>query len=144
MLSQSRRGLEGSDSPAAGAEVGKEVAQLRQIEGQLRISNDDYWATQTGILLREIEAWSAQADHRSEEAVAMMRHAADEEDVIEKLPITPGPIVPAREQLGDLLLEQNQPALAAKEFATTLINSPGRRGAVRGAATAATDSPTHK
>ena len=45
-----------------------------------------------------------------------MRASADEEDAIEKLPVTPGPIVPAREQLGYLLLEQNQPALALKEF----------------------------
>ena len=52
-------------------------------------------------------AWSAQADGKPDEAVALMRAAADEEDAIEKLPVTPGPILPAREQLGDLLLEQN-------------------------------------
>jgi hypothetical protein len=67
----------------------------------------------------------------------MMRAAADEEDAVEKLPMTPGPIVPAREQLGYLLLEQNQPGPALKEFNTALVNAPGRRGAVRGAAQAA-------
>ena len=65
-----------------------------------------------------------------------MRAAADEEDAIEKLPVTPGPIVPAREQLGYLYIEQNQPRLALKEFETALVNAPGRRGALQGAAKA--------
>jgi hypothetical protein len=118
------------------AEARKEVAELREIEGQLRTSDNHYWAIQTGILLREIEAWSAQADHKSDEAVAMMRQAADDEDAIEKLPVTPGPIVPAREQLGDLLLEQNQTRLALREFEAALANTPGRHGALQGAARA--------
>jgi Tfp pilus assembly protein PilF len=65
-----------------------------------------------------------------------MRLAADEEDGIEKLPVTPGPIVPAREQLGYLLLEQNRPDLARQEFEKALVNSPGRRGAQFGVARA--------
>ncbi len=82
-------------------------------------------------------AWSAQADNKLHEAEALTRASADEEDAIEKLPVTPGPIVPAREQLGSLLLEQNHPALALKEFEIALANAPGRRGAVQGAARAA-------
>jgi hypothetical protein len=66
-----------------------------------------------------------------------MRAAADEEDAVEKLPVTPGPIVPAREQLGSLLLEQNHPAAALKEFQVALVNAPGRRGAMQGEARAA-------
>ena len=119
------------------AEAHKEIDQLRQIEGQLRAAASDYWATQVGILGRELMAWSAQADNKFDQAVALMREAADEEDAIEKLPVTPGPIVPAREQLGDLLLEQGHPDLAAKEFKTALANAPGRRGALQGAARAA-------
>jgi tetratricopeptide (TPR) repeat protein len=119
------------------AEARKELAQLRQIEEQLRASGNDYWATQTSILVREVVAWSAQADHSSKEAIGVMRQAADEEDAIEKLPVNPGPIVPAREQLGDLLLEQNQPGLALKEFGTALENAPGRYRALQGAARAA-------
>ncbi len=119
------------------AEARKELGQLTQIERQLRASGNDYWATQTGILLREVAAWTAQADHRPKEAKAVLRQAADDEDAIEKLPVTPGPIVPAREQLGDLLLEQNQPDLARREFAAAFTNAPGRHGAVQGAARAA-------
>ena len=113
-----------------------ETDKLGQIEQQLRTSGNDYWATQVGILRREVMAWSAQANRKPDEAAALMRASADDEDAVEKLPVTPGPIVPAREQLGYLLLEQNHRDLALKEFQTALINAPGRRGALQGAARA--------
>ena len=113
------------------------VERLRQIEEQLRASGNDYWAVQVAILRREVMAWAAQSEGKPDKAVALMRAAADEEDAIEKLPVTPGPMIPAREQLGSLLLEQNHPDLARKEFEITLVGSPGRRGALQGAARAA-------
>ena len=119
------------------SEARSEVDRLRQIEEQLRTLGNSYWATQVAILTREVVAWSAQADGKPDEAAALMRTSADEEDAIEKLPVTPGPIVPAREQLGYLLLEQNHPHLALKEFQTALTNAPGRHGALQGAAQAA-------
>jgi hypothetical protein len=123
------------------AEAQPEADRLRQIETQLRSSanqpSNDYWATQVDILAHEVVAWSAEADGKHEQAVTLLRAAADQEDGIEKLPVTPGPIVPAREQLGYLLLKQNQPQLAATEFQTALSNTPGRRGALQGAARAA-------
>jgi len=119
------------------AEARMEIDRLQQLEDQLRTSGNDYWATQVEILRREIMAWSAQANGKPEEATALMRGSADEEDAIEKLPVTPGPIVPAREQLGYLLLDQNHPTLALKEFETVLSNAPGRRGALQGAAKSA-------
>jgi tetratricopeptide (TPR) repeat protein len=119
------------------AEARTAIEELRQIEEQLRTSGNDYWATQVEILTREVMAWSAQKGGKPDEAAALLRASADEEDAIEKLPVTPGPIVPAREQLGYLLLEQNHAGQALKEFQTALANSPGRRGAVQGAAHAA-------
>jgi tetratricopeptide (TPR) repeat protein len=77
-------------------------------------------------------AWSAQAEGETNEARNLLRKAADDEDGIEKLPVTPGPVIPAREQLGDLLLEQGQPKQALKEFQISLSNSPKRRGAIAG------------
>ena len=119
------------------AEARVEIDRLRGIEEQLRTSGDNYWATQVRILTREVLAWSAQAEKRPDESAALMRVSADEEDAIEKLPVTPGPIVPAREQLGYLMLEQNRPGIALNEFHTALANAPGRRGALQGAARAA-------
>jgi len=68
--------------------------------------------------------------------LVLLRAAADQEDAIEKQPVTPGPILPAREQLGDLLLQQEQRELALKEFQTALAETPGRRGALLGIAQA--------
>jgi len=128
-LGQARSGH--STEALAGAE------RLQQIESQLRTSGNTYWASQTAILRHEIVAWSAQAAAKPAEALAAMREAADQEDAVEKLPVTPGPIFPAREQLGYLLLEQNDAAQALKEFTVALANAPGRRGALQGAARAA-------
>jgi tetratricopeptide (TPR) repeat protein len=113
-----------------------EIERLKELEKQLRDTGNEYWSRQVEILLREVRAWSEQAEGKPAEAAALLREAADEEDAIEKLPVTPGPILPAREQLGELLLEQKQPEKARKEFETALRNAPGRRGAIRGAARA--------
>ena len=74
---------------------------------------------------------------RSCTALGTSEHAAAEEDAVEKLPVTPGPIIPAREQLADLLLVLNRPKEALTEFETSLTEAPGRRGALIGAARAA-------
>ncbi len=118
------------------AEARAEIDHLAQLEAQLRGSGSDYWAAQVQILRREVEAWAAQADNRPDEAASLLRGAADQEDAIEKLPVTPGPMLPAREQLGYLLLEQKKPRLALAEFEISLKNAPGRLGSVRGRASA--------
>jgi tetratricopeptide (TPR) repeat protein len=120
---------------AAGAR--KPIDELQRLEEQLHTSGNDYWASQVRVMKREVMAWSANAENRREGALALMREAADEEDSVEKLPVTPGPIVPAREQLGEMLLEQGHPELASKEFQTALASAPGRRGATHGAEQAA-------
>jgi tetratricopeptide (TPR) repeat protein len=117
-------------------EAREDTDRLRQIESQLRASGDDYWSTQTGVLASEVMAWSAQASGDPHQALMLLRAAADQEDAIEKQAVTPGPMLPAREQLGDLLLQQKQPDLALKEFQTALAEAPGRRGALKGIARA--------
>jgi tetratricopeptide (TPR) repeat protein len=114
-------------------EAGEETQRLKSLEQALAKSGSSYWATQVNIMAREVMAWSAQAAEDPRKAADLMRITAAEEDAVEKLPVTPGPIVPAREQLGELLLQQNHPDLALKEFETALRNAPGRRGAMEGA-----------
>jgi hypothetical protein len=118
------------------AEARAEIEKLQQLEAQLRTAGNDYWASQVDSMAGGLKAWTAQAEGKPEEAVALLRAAADQEDSLEKLPVTPGPIVPAREQLGYLLLAQHHPQQALMEFQTALVNAPGRRGATEGAATA--------
>jgi len=73
-----------------------------------------------------------QVERKPDDARTLLRRAAEEEDTIEKLPVTPGPIIPAREQLGDLLLAQNEPKLATEEFQRALTNAPKRLAALNG------------
>ena len=121
------------------AEAKAEVERLRQLAQQLHSSGGEYaeyWARQVEIQSLEAAGWIAQAEGRPDEARALLEKAADQEDAVEKLPVTPGAVIPAREQLGNLLLEQQQPALARKAFQTALKNAPGRRGALTGEAKA--------
>jgi tetratricopeptide (TPR) repeat protein len=127
-------GLARSGKPDAAA---LELEELSQSLREVREKNDDYWPSQVEILIDEAKAWIAHARGRREESVSLLLAAAEKEESLEKRPITPGPIIPAREQLGDLLLEQNQPGEALREFETSLVNAPGRRGALSGAARAA-------
>ncbi len=116
-------------------EARTQIEDLRRLTRELRASggdNGEYWARQVEIQTLEASAWSAQAEGKTDEARKLLQVAADDEDAIEKLPLTPGPIIPAREQLGDLLLEQNQPELALKEFRVALIHAPRRRASLAG------------
>jgi tetratricopeptide (TPR) repeat protein len=100
---------------------------------ELRASGNQYWAGQVKIQAEEAAAWIALAEHKPEDALALLKKAADEEDAVEKLPVTPGPVVPAREQLAELLAQTGQPDAALAEYEKSLQSSPGRRGALRGA-----------
>jgi tetratricopeptide (TPR) repeat protein len=119
----------------AGSAAG-DILQLRACRDVMRDSGDAYWAAQTDALLKSAEGWRAAAAGEAGLAVTALTAAADLEDALEKLPVTPGPIVPAREQLGELLLTLNRPAEALSAFNAALTLAPGRRGAVQGAAEA--------
>ena len=114
-----------------------EVEKLQATERQLWNEGKMYWADQVAIQVAEAYAWIALAKGDGASATKRMTEAADLEDSIEKLPLTPGPIVPAREQLGDLLLELKQPNEALNQLEASLQQSPGRRNALLGARTAA-------
>jgi hypothetical protein len=114
-----------------------DIAQIEACKEQLRAAGNAYWATQVDVLDQEARAWRLAAVGSAGDSAGLLRQAADEEDAVEKLPLTPGPIVPAREQLGELLLLQNQPQQALREFRAALVLAPGRRGARLGGADAA-------
>jgi len=124
-----------------------DIAKIDDSLGTLHGTDDKYWIGQTEVLASSARAWQLSANGKKDEAIAQLRAAADAEDATEKRPVTPGPIVPAREQLGDMLLEQGRGADALREFKAALAESPNRRGALMGAARAAElagDSETAK
>ncbi len=117
---------------AVPSDVESEISLLAGEQGELSRAGNAYWAAQTEVLRTEVVAWAAQAHGNTQEAEVRMRAAADGEDAMEKLPVTPGPIVPAREQLGELLILQNRRQEAAEAFRAVLVDAPGRKGALAG------------
>lgn len=119
-----------------GAAARSAIASLEQIRDKLK-TKEGYWANQVEIQRREVSAWLAFAEGDRQGGVVGMRAAAELEDATEKNAITPGPLMPARELLGELLLELKRPAEALKEFEATLTKEPNRFRSLYGAAEAA-------
>jgi hypothetical protein len=115
----------------------KEVQQLASLRDTLTQVNDSYWADQVDIQRQTASAWITLANGNPENALTQMRFAAEHEDRTDKNNVTPGVILPARELLGDMLLELKQPAQAMVEFEATLRTAPNRFNALSGAARAA-------
>jgi hypothetical protein len=113
------------------------LATLAEIQASLQGQKGFDWATQVEVQRRAAAAWLARAERNDAEALSLLRSAADLEDSTDKHPVTPGVILPAREQLGDLLSEIGKPAEALAEYERSLRSAPGRFNAYDGAARAA-------
>ena len=121
------------DAAAAKADVDK-IAEKRDA---LRAAKNDYWATEVEIMRLASSAWVALAENKNDEALSLMRQAADMEDKNEKHPVTPGRLLPAREQLGDMLMELKRPGEALKEYELSQKREPNRFRSFYGSALAA-------
>ena len=110
---------------------------LRQIQERLLRANERYWARQVEIQALAVAAWSTLTTGAKEEALRQMESAAEMEDGTEKSVLTPGPLCPARELLGEMFLETNDPAKALDQFEATLEKEPRRFRSLYGAAHAA-------
>lgn len=126
---------------ARGGDVGlarAEVAKLADLEQTLTIKPGEYdWRKQISIERQIADAWVAHDGGKDDEAVRLMSAAADLDDATEKNPVTPGSILPAREQLGELLQVLGRPAAALKEYETSLQRAPRRLTGLYGAAQSA-------
>ena len=114
----------------------EEIEQLGLIQRTLADKGGYDWAKQVNIARQVASAWLAQTEGQNEESTKLMRSAADLDDATEKHPVTPGSILPAREQLGFLLLELKRPSEALVEFEKSLVSAPNRFNGVYGAARA--------
>ena len=117
----------------------REVEKLAAVRDALVIGKGEYdWAKQVDIERQIAAAWLAFAEKNFDESLKLMLAAADLDDSTDKHPVTPGAVLPAREQLGELLLELKQPSAALVEFETSLRFTPERFNGLYGAARAAT------
>ncbi len=115
----------------------KEVQELVRLRDAQQAAKNEYWATEVEVSRLGAAAWTALAQGTRDEALTLMRNAADIEDKHEKHIVTPGRIMPARELLGQLLLELKRPADALKEFESSHTREPDRFRGLYGAARAA-------
>jgi hypothetical protein len=113
------------------------IDSLAAIESRLRSDGEGYSAEQVAIQRLDATAWLERANGRDDAALETMREAARREDATEKSAVTPGPLAPARELLGDMLLELGRPAEALAEYRATLAREPNRYHTLDGARRAA-------
>ncbi|MGH9218227.1 MAG: hypothetical protein ACRD1W_02930, partial [Vicinamibacterales bacterium] len=117
------------------ADAKPEVEKLAALRDAL--AKDPYWTEQVDIQRQNAAAWVAFAEGRKDEAISLMRKAADAEDATDKSAISPGPIAPARELLGEMLLEAGNAKDALVAFEATMKKEPNRFRGAYGAARAA-------
>ena len=130
------RGLGAARSGDAAA-ARKEIERLRAIHATLTERKIGYWAEQSEIQAAIVNAWALKAEGKNDEALAEMRAAADREDATEKHVVVPGPMIPARELLGDLLMDLGKPADALAQYEASIGKEPNRFRGLYGAALAA-------
>lgn len=123
-----------SGSVKRAAEADHELQALHEATAKL---NNPYWAKQVQVQVQEVEAWIAQQQGDATKALTLMTAAADLEESMDKHAVTPGAVLPAREMLGQLLLEQKHPEQALDAFEAVLKVAPNRFNALYGAAIAA-------
>jgi tetratricopeptide (TPR) repeat protein len=119
------------------ADAAPDMARLAALKAREVEMKDAYWTEIVDIQRRGAEAWVMFAEGKKDEAIAAMMATADAEDKTDKSAVTPGPLAPARELLGYMLMEagRNQEALAAFEAVTK--KEPNRFLALYGAGQAA-------
>ena len=116
----------------------RETGRLEEIRRQLPAKKGEYdWGQQVEIQRQIAAAWLASAEGHAADAVTRMRQAAELDEATEKHPVTPGSILPAREQVGELLLASGSPTEALAAFEASLHRAPGRFNSILGAARAA-------
>ncbi|HYC01402.1 MAG TPA: hypothetical protein VEC57_19875 [Candidatus Limnocylindrales bacterium] len=120
---------------AAGARASlQRMAALRDATTDVRF---EYFKKHLELQMQAASAWLAHAEGRHDEALSALRAVADAEDALGKHPVTPGALVPAREQLGEMMLLLNRANEAQQAYAGALSIYPSRFNSMYGAARAA-------
>jgi tetratricopeptide (TPR) repeat protein len=114
-----------------------DIAKLVELRDKLREAKDGYWSEIVDIQRQVASAWLLLAEGKADDALKAMSAVADAEDKTEKSPVTPGPLAPARELYGAMLMERGMAKEALAAFEATLRKEPHRLGATIGAAKAA-------
>ena len=123
-----------SGNPKAAA---ADIERLAALRDALKTMQDAYWTEQVDIQRQIAVAWMTFAEGDKARGIELLRAAAATEDGTDKSAISPGPLAPARELLGYMLLEADRPADALVEFEATIKKEPNRFRGLYGGARAA-------
>ncbi len=115
----------------------KAIARMQQLRDATKDPKFNYFKSHLDLQMKAASAWVTASEGKKNEAIEMLRQAAEAEDILGKHPVSPGAFVPIREQLGSLLLELGQAKEAQREFEAALKIYPGRFRGLYGAARAA-------
>jgi len=126
-----------SADPSAARAEAQRLQQLRDAAAALKLA---YWAEQIDIQAELVRGVATYAEGRAAEGMEIVRAAAVREDASEKHVVTPGPVKPGREILGDLMMQSAKPADALREYEAVIAREPNRLGPTAGAAQAAQKS----
>ena len=124
--SANRRGDGEDDARAAAAHLGRIAREFEE-------GGSPYWSRQVRVQRTAVEAWIAHSEGRTEEALGLMKEAAIAEDGLDKHPVTPGAVLPARELYADMLTEEQRWDEALAAYEATLRISPNRFNSLAGA-----------
>jgi len=126
-----------SGDPAAAQ---TDIEKITAIRDQLKVAKNDYWANEVEVMRLVSVSWVSLVQKKDNAARQVMRQAADMEDKSEKNIVTPGRLLPARELLGDMLMELKRPAEALREYEASQQREPNRYRGMYGAGQAAAQS----
>jgi len=118
----------------------KDVERIAALRDELKTAKSEYWANEVEVMRLASLGWVALAQNKSTDALALMSQAADIEDRSEKNIVTPGRLLPARELLGDMLMELQRPAEALEQYEASQQREPNRYRGLYGAGQAAAQS----
>ena len=114
-----------------------ELDTIKELQQSLPTTTLPYWREEVQVHIDAVSSWIAFREGDNDDALMLARAAADREDAVDKHPVTPGEVLPARELLADMLAESGKLVEALKEYENVLKSSPGRLNSMIGAADAA-------
>ncbi len=117
-----------------------ELEKLKLIYDTLAKEKDSYKAAEVEIQIKASEAWILFKEGKNSNALELMNAAADMEDATEKSTVTPGEVIPARELLGDMLLQMGHTSEALQVYEEELKKHPNRFNGLYSAGLAAEKS----
>jgi len=115
----------------------QELQTIKRLQAGLAEATHPYWREEVMVQVDMLNAWIMFAEGDVEEALRLAQAAADREDGVDKSPVTPGEVLPARELYADMLFESSKHARSLEQYRTVLTGSPNRLNALLGAANAA-------